>query len=55
MHKVKLETTTDQIDALLRAAGKARGKVAKVDKHALELLLIDHSRLLKVHEGRVEA
>lgn len=56
MHKLKLETSTDQMDDLHRAADKARkgGKV-KVERDALMALLIDHGRLLKVHEGRVEA
>jgi len=55
MRRVTLDTSTDQLDALHQALHHARrsSTVVKVDRTALSNLLLDHSRLVALHQGRV--
>ena len=57
MKKLTLELTLDAFEELHAVLATARRttKSVRVDRDALDTLLRDHSRLLKLHEGRVEA
>ncbi len=50
---IELRTTHAEFEALHEAAAK-RGKLAKVDKDALEKLLIDHSAMVAALRGQVK-
>ena len=56
MRKLKLTTTTDQVDALHSVVHKTERQTTtvKVDKAALTALLLDHTRLLQWHRGEFE-
>ncbi|MGH2619840.1 MAG: hypothetical protein ACRDHG_04635 [Anaerolineales bacterium] len=54
--KVALTLTAEAFSALHQVLDSAkRAKVVRVDRQALADLLMDHGRLLRLHEGRIEA